>query len=280
MLQHHPRKASVRPLCRQRPAQDRGDFSQRRGRGQPDLRRGLADAGLQPTLGHRHEPDHPLVGFPRRVAPGEDAVLEQDRALRLRIGLEHLRHLMGQGEAGHDVGGHRQAVAVEVAAQGLAAGLIGEGQDGVGVGVVDVARRDPGVQQRLHRRVGRVGHHQGGALGLHHALVRQGVELAQGEQSLHAHGGQALRLDVAQVPARALDAQHLDRASDHVVDRGLQRGVAPAVLHQARIGAQQAAGIDAQGQVFAHAARGIAGHIGERVFVRPQTLHQAAFCSG
>ena len=54
-----------------------------------------------------------------------------------------------------------------------------------------------------------------------------------------------------------------------------------AVLHQARIGPQQAAGVDPQRQILAHALGGVAIDKGLGLGVRPQTVHQAAFsCSG
>ena len=60
-------------------------------------------AAREPLLGERHHLDHALVGFARIRAEGEDAVLEQDQAFDLRIGVEDIRGLAREAEARHHV---------------------------------------------------------------------------------------------------------------------------------------------------------------------------------
>ena len=64
---------------------------------------------------------------------------------------------------------------------------------------------------------------------------------------------QALRLDDAHVPAAALDAEHVPFVADEIGGLGLDRGVAAAMQHEARIAAEQPRRVDAQRQVAADA---------------------------
>ncbi len=167
-------------------------------------------------------------------------------------------------------------VAEDLAEDRLGLRLVGQGEDGGGVGVVDELVGDEGVQQRLHRRVRGGGIQQQLALGRDHVLVREALQGAQLHQGLQAHGRMAGRLDLAKVPARALDAEHLDILAEHVASPRLHRGVAAAVQHQPRVPAEQPGGVGAQGQVFADALAGVAFDGRKGVLVAPETFHQAA----
>ena len=54
----------------------------------------------EPLLGQRHDGDHALVGLSRRVAEGEDAVLQQHQPFDRGIGLEDLGRLLGEPKPG------------------------------------------------------------------------------------------------------------------------------------------------------------------------------------
>ncbi len=88
---------------------------------------------------------------------------------------------------------------------------------------------------------------------------RERVEAAQAPQLMQAHRRQALRLDVAHIPAAALHAQHIDVFAELIFRGGLDRGVAAAMQHQLRIGTEQPRRIGAQRQIFrSRACAGIA----------------------
>ena len=61
---------------------------------------------------------------------------------------------LGEGEARHHVRHPDERRAEDLAADALAVGLVGEGEDGVGVGVVDEARGEERVEERLDARRG------------------------------------------------------------------------------------------------------------------------------
>ena len=262
-------------------AQDRRDLRRRRGlRGQrgarEDLARGLGEA----LLGQGHEVDHADIGFLRRRAHREDAVLQQDQPVDVGVGAGDLGGLPGEREPRHDVGHQRRALAVEIGRQLGAVGLVGQRQHSVGMRMVDELVRQEGVQQRLDRRVGRLAVEQVGALHVHHVLVAQRLQPLQLAQRREADGGQAGRLDGAHVPAAALHTEHVERLAGDVGHARLHRRVAAAVQHQLRFAAQQAGRVDAQGEVLADSLGGVAGDGLPGVVVGPEVLHGAAYSPG
>ena len=227
----------------------------------------------QPLLGQRHQVDHAHIGFFRRGAHREDAVLQQDQPFDVGIRPRDFVGFLGEREARHDVGHQCGALAVDVGRQRLAVGLVGQRQHGVGMGVVDELVRQEGVQQRLDRRVGRLAVQKVAALDVDHVLVGQRLQADQLAQRFETHRRQPGRLDRAHVPAAALDAQHLDGCAGDVGHLGLHRGVAAAMQHQPRLAAQQARRVDAQRQVLADTLGGMLGDRGLGVAVGPQILH-------
>ena len=139
--------------------------------------------------------------------------------------------------------------------------------------MIDELVRQEGVQQRFHRRIGRAGIQQVDALIIDHVLVGQLVQFAQLADRLQLHRRQTLGFDIAHVPARAFDADHLHILTQHVLDHRLDRGVAAAMQHQLRVLAQQARGIGAQRQVLVDALAGIIADEFPRVGVGPFGLH-------
>ena len=61
--------------------------------------RHFCGSSAQTVFGERYMRDHPLVGFARRIAEREDAVLLEDQTLDRRIGFEHLGGFLGEQEA-------------------------------------------------------------------------------------------------------------------------------------------------------------------------------------
>ncbi len=261
-------------LDRQEAAQDGRDLGRRREAighlGHGDA---LARAPRGAFLGERDQFDHALVGLTRRLAEAEDAVLQQDQSLAIGIGGEDLRGLLGQVEARHDVGHERRASAIDLAADLVAVGLVGDREHRVRVGVVDKLVRQEGMQQGLDRWVGRRRIEQIAPLHVDHVLVAQLAEPGEFAHRLQAHGGQPRRLDRGHVPAAALDAEHLDIFAGDVGLARLDRGVATAVQHQAGHAAQEARCVDPKRQVLVHALLVIAldGALG--LAVAPETFH-------
>ena len=107
------------------------------------------------VLSERDRADHAVIGLAGIVAEGEDAVLVEDKALDGRVLLEDLGSSLGQIEARHDVGHEAEGLAEYLAADLLAIVLIDEAEDRGRMGVVDEFVRQEGVQQCLHRRIGR-----------------------------------------------------------------------------------------------------------------------------
>ena len=230
----------------------------------------------EPLLGQRHDRDHALVGFARAVAEAEDAVLQQHQPLDGRTGLVNLGRLLGQQKARHDVGHDPDKRPVQIGDALGGVGLVGEAQHRGRMRVVDEFVRQKRVQQRLDRGVRRAGVEQIGALDAHHVLVGQRVAAAQLAQRREADRRQARRLDIAHVPAAALDAQHLGRLAEQVGHHGLDRGVAAAVQHQPRLAAEQPRGIDAQRQIGCDAALAVARDDRLGIAIRPQAAHRSS----
>ena len=216
-----------------------------------------APAAPQRGLRERNHLDHALIGFARALAEREDAVLVQDEADRAGRGGEHPRRLLGEAEAGHDVRHDAHAAVVKLGGALGAVGLVDQAQHRGGVGMIDKALRDEGVQQRLDRRIGRHRVEQVRALRLHHLLIRHGVALEQQTQLGEPHRRQPGGLDHRHVGARALDAEDIDLAPHQVRHAQLHRGVAAAVQHELRVAAEQARRVDPQREIPRHAARGV-----------------------
>ena len=139
---------------------------------------------LQPVFGQRDQFDHALVGFARIGTEGEDAVLFQDQAFDLWIGVEHFRRFFGQAEAGQNIRHHAHARAIDFARAFRSVRLVDQSEHGGGMRVVDIFVRHEGVQQRLDRWIGRHWIDQIGALHAHHLVVGHGVAGAQLAQCL------------------------------------------------------------------------------------------------
>jgi len=199
-----------------------------------------------------------------------------DEAFDLRSLLEHGRRLLGEPEARHQIGHEAEAAVIDVAAQFLRIRLVDEAEQRRGVAVVDEFRRHEGVQQHLHRGRGGQRVDQEGALRPRHILVGKCFARAQCAQLIEPHGGKTGGLDRAHVPARAFDVKRLDLPAGKIARLGLQRGIAAAVQHEVRIGADQPRGIDAQRQVGRDALLAVTVDRGLGVALDPGGFHLAS----
>ena len=141
------------------------------------------------------------------------------------------------------------------------------------MGVVDELVRQEGVQHRLDRGVGgprvdqRVAQHE------RHVLVGQAVERAQLAQPVEPQRRHARFVDGGHIAAGGLHAYDLGHLAQEVGGERLDRGVAAAVQHQARLAAEQARRIDAQRQIRSDALVGIAIDDHLRVALGPRAFH-------
>ena len=141
------------------------------------------------------------------------------------------------------------------------------------MGVVDEFVRQENMQQRLDRRCRRHRIEQVGALDLHHVLVGDHGAGEQLAQRRNPDRGQAGWLDRAHVPAGALDAHDVGVVADEIWHAQLDRGIAAAMQHQARVLAEQPGRVNAQRQIGRDAGLCIAIDHRRCVAVAPVALH-------
>ncbi|MCZ7617809.1 MAG: hypothetical protein M5U32_05675 [Myxococcota bacterium] len=278
-----PGAIGVAARRREQSAQPRGDarrpFGGERGRrlrAAPAQRPRLALLG--PALGRRDDVDHPFVGLARRLAPGEDAVLEQHHRVGGRLNLRGVGGGLREVEARLHVRQQDRFCAEGVTQTGQAVLAVAEREDRIGMRVIDHARRQPGVQQGLDRWRRGAGVEQRAAQLVHHRLVGKRRQRAQSAQPREIRAGQALRDDRCEIVAGRLHEQRGDLLAEPVLVDALPRRVAAAVQHQRRLGAEQPTRVDAQRQLLTALRRPLlAGGAG--VGVGPAALHRTEISS-
>ena len=191
-------------------------------------------------------------------------MLHEDHAGRAGRRGKRLGAGLGKVEAGHHIG-NDDAVGEHFGDQGLAVRLVGQRDDGVGMGMVDMPRWDQRVQDGLDRWVRRGRVHQQAALLADHLDVGERIEAGERGELFQPHRGQAGRLDGPHVPAAALDAKDFDLASVRLRRSRLNRRVAAAMQDQLRIGAKQAGGVDAGRQIGVQAGSDVAVDDGSKL---------------
>ncbi len=217
-------------------------------------------------FGPVHQGDHALVGLARILAEAENAMVEQHHANSARAGLlgEATRAHAGQIEARHHIGHDHHLVAIDLADSLRSALGVGDGDDGVGMGVVDVFVRQGGVEYGFHRGGGRRGPGHVGLQLVDHFRVGQGFQPGQRQQMVQAHRRKTFAFYAGQVPAAALDVENGLFLAEDVGLADLDRGIAAAVQHQAGILPQQTGGVYPQAQVVT---------VFPCLLIVPQTFH-------
>ncbi len=204
---------------------------------------------VEVVLGLLHQRDHPLVRLARGIAEREHAVVHQhhaDRALG-RLGRIVLRALLRQRESRHHVVDEDDGVTEAVLDMLPAVRRVRHREHRVGVGVIDIARREDGVQDRLDRRRGRLAGARELQL-LRHLRVGQVVELRQRDQTIEPDRREAGRGHADEVGSRSLDVERVDRVTEQVGLDDLHRRVPSTVHDERRIAAQQPRRVDALAQ--------------------------------
>ncbi len=165
---------------------------------------------------------------------------------RPRFGGKALRAQAREVEAGHHVRNDDHEVAVDLADSRLAVGRVGDREQRVGVGVVDVFVGEQRVQDRLDRR-------RRGARPRHvrrqlvdHVEVGQRRQLREAGEVREAHRREPGFGDRGEVPAAALDVEDVLVVADQVALAQLDRRVAAAVQHERAVAAEQARRVAAQ----------------------------------
>ena len=100
-------------------------------------------------LCHVDEFDHPVIGLPGRFTKGKQPVIDQPQPLRLRIGVGDFRSSDREIKARHDVGHNGQPVTIDGLTNCGGVGLIDQGQNRSGVGMVDKFGRKETMQKRF-----------------------------------------------------------------------------------------------------------------------------------
>ena len=156
--------------------------------------------------------------------------------------------------------------------------LIGDGEDRVRVRVIDEARRQRGVEERLDAGRGRVRVEQREAHLVDHLLVGHVGEREHALERGHANGGVTRRLDRREVPARALHVETATVSPKSVLRLRLHAGVAAAVEDERVVRAEQPSRVRAQRDELAHrrnAARTF-GDCARGIRVYVATVHRSA----
>ena len=216
-------------------------------------------------LGPRVHLDGRVVGLLRRLPPGDQSVLLENDAARLRLIPHRLRDLARQRESRAavrdpdgllSVHGFRVLPAVEG---------VGERQDGVRVRVIDVRVRNKSVQERLDRGARRSGLHQAMNEIRHHLLIGHRIALFERLEIVQPDAWKLLRPDRLEVRAASLDPHDTHPTPAEIALLMLDRGVAAAPYHKAGVAADQPGAVDEQ--VDSGEAPGF--------FVTPQIVHGA-----
>ena len=182
------------------------------------LRHGAAEDRL--AFGLRVEPgdrlvddlERQLVAVLRRVGPGEQAVALQHDALGVRVLLGELRQPEAEFEAGALPGQPADLVAVDLLRQFLRILRGRDGDDRVGMHVVDMLVGHVGVQRRIDRSRARI-QVEGAVRQVADHLVLEleaAIDALQRFQLLLVERRETVELDRADIAAGSLDPEHLD----------------------------------------------------------------------
>ena len=130
-------------------------------------------------LGPRDEGDGGLVGLSRGVAPSDEAVSRPDHASRSRLGFERRRRGFCQLKSRRGVIEHNDLAAERLGRYLHAVRPIGQGEDGVGVRVVNESWRKKSMDEGFDRGRGRIGANEVRAKLIDHGGVVKRAERPQ-----------------------------------------------------------------------------------------------------
>ena len=184
-----------------------------------------------------------LVAFAGGVAPGEQAVAAEHHAVEMRVLARQMFELEAEIEAGPLPGQparSRRRKSAASAPRRICRG--GDGDHRVGMHVVDMRVGHEGMQRRVDRGGARI-EIEGAMAKLSRPSrlrARGRGSATSGLEAIEIERGEAVALHRADVAARSLDPQHLDRLAGERIGRvDLGRGVAAAEIGDAQIGAEK-----------------------------------------
>ena len=174
-----------------------------------------------------------------RRAPGRDAVAAEDHADRIGPLAPDRRDVEPELEPRPSPRGPRDAVTERLPRQRLAVRRRRERDPGVGMEVVDMGRVDQSVHRGVDRRCGTAASEQAVVERRDHLvfLLDAGVDVDERPEAVQPEDRQAGLGERAEIAARTLDPQQLDRAPGHRIDgAALGRRVAAGVVRVLRVG--------------------------------------------
>ena len=210
---------------------------------------GALAAGVlgQPQRGAIDDVERVLVTGLGRVGPGEQAMCLEHRALELRILLRELAQLQAKLVARADPGQPADFPAKYLFGQRPGIGRGRDGDERVGMHVIDVRPVDQAMQRRVDagrariqvESAVRVQRHQR-AVGVLVGGLRRTVELLQRPKFLHVQRGETIQLHGAQVATRPLDPEHIDLSpGQRILFADLCRSIAATKIGNALVAAEQ-----------------------------------------
>ncbi len=206
------------------------------------LEGGLLAVALKPDGGLVDDAQRRVVAGPGVIGPGEEAVAAQHHADIFGMRLGHVAKLDAEVDAGALPGQVAHLAAEDLLGQALRVLRGGNGDDRVGMDVIDVGIGHVAMQAGVDR--GRAGVEIVDAVvqRVHHRvfLIEALVEPLQGFELVHVERGEAVELHRADVAAGALDPQDGDvAAGQRILHLHLCRGIAAAEIGDAQVGAEE-----------------------------------------
>ena len=183
----------------------------------------------------------------RGVAPGRDPVATEDGPDRLGMPALELGDVEAQLEPGTAPVDPRDAIAEAALGQRRPIGGRGQRDAQIGVEVVDVRGVDEAVHRRVDRRRGAAAAVEAEVERADHLVLALDprIHLDERPQAIEPEDGQSRLGQRAEVPARTLDPQQLDRGAGDRIDPGaLGRRVAAGVVGVPRVAAEPVRALD------------------------------------
>ena len=190
-------------------------------------------------LGGADDVERVPLGLLRAGAPGRDAVPAEDHADRIGPLAPDRRDVEPQLEPRSSPRGPRDAVAERLPRQRFAVRSRRERDPGVGMEVVDMGRVDQSVHRGVDRRCGAAASEQAVVERRDHLvfLLDAGVDVDERPETIEPEDRQAGLGERAEIAARTLDPQQLDRSpGDRIDGAALGRRVAAGVVRVLRVG--------------------------------------------
>jgi len=180
-----------------------------------------------------HHRDCPLIARIGLLGPRHQAVVGENHSLVLG----EFAHHLAQFETGTQPIDVRETLAQSLQGHRAAFGVVGERADRVCMHMIDVPKRQEGVQQRLDRRPPRCGIEQRTGDQIGHLLITHFPTITQSDELSQPQPGIVVCHGPPHIRTRALDPHHLLLAAEMIDDHPLGRRVAASIDHEGWISA-------------------------------------------